>query len=74
MQTVDITKPVFELIKDDPELKDILIRIGFTPINSDKMLNTVGRVISPKVGIKQIGITRERLIEELEAKGYEVKE
>lgn len=74
MQTVDITKPVFELVKDDPELKEALIEIGFTPISSDKMLNTVGRVISPKDGIKQIGITRDRLIEELEAKGYEAKE
>lgn len=74
MQTVDITKAIFELVKDDPKLKEVLIEIGFTPISSDKMLNTVGRVISPKAGVKQIGITREQLIEELEAKGYKVKE
>ncbi|WP_286783625.1 DUF1858 domain-containing protein [Streptococcus sp. UBA4344] len=49
---IDLTKPVAEIIKEHPEIKDILVDLGFTPLANPAMLNTVGKVTSLKSGVK----------------------
>lgn len=74
MKQIDSNKTVYQLIKENPELKAILVNLGFTPLEDDKMLNTVGRMMPLKRGAKQVGIGQEKLIETLNQHGYEVKE
>lgn len=70
--TIDLTQPVAELIKTHPELKDILVELGFKPLANLAMLNTVGKVTSLKAGSKLAGVSLDKIKQTLEFKGYEV--
>lgn len=74
MKQIDIRKTVFQLIQEYPELKGILVNLGFTPLEDSKMLNTVGRMMPLNKGAKQVGISPERLVDVLQQEGFEVKE
>lgn len=73
MITIDGNRVVYDLIQDYPDLKPILVAIGFKPLNNDKMLNTVGRMMSLKNGAKQINLSMDELKEHLETKGYRLE-
>ena len=70
--TIDLTQPVAELIKTHPELKDILVELGFKPLANLAMLNTVGKVTSLKAGSKLAGVSLDKIKQTLEFNGYEV--
>ncbi|MGT2681573.1 DUF1858 domain-containing protein [Streptococcus porci] len=71
MNTIDLNQPVFELVQNNPELKDILIDLGFKPLGNPAMLNTVGKVTSLKAGSKMIKIPLETIKYTLECHGYD---
>ena len=52
MNTIDLSKPVAQTLKEHPEVKDILVDLGFKPLAKPAMLNTVGKVTSLKAGSK----------------------
>lgn len=56
MMLIDITKNVYELVKDNPKLKRDLIEMGFEPLANEKMLHTVGRMVSPKKEPNKLGL------------------
>lgn len=74
MKTIDGNKPVYDLIQENPELKDVLVNLGFTPLNNDKMLNTVGRMMTLNNGAKQIKLDSETLQAGLGEAGFELAE
>lgn len=74
MKKIDGNKTVYELIKETPELKSVLVDLGFTPLNNDKMLNTVGRMMSLYNGAKQINLNPQALNEGLKEEGFELEE
>ena len=51
---IDLSVPVAEVIEKHPEVLDVLVELGFTPLANPVMRNTVGRVVSIKKGV--IGI------------------
>ena len=56
--TIDLSQPVATIIKEHPEVKDLLIGLGFKPLSNPAMLNTVGKVTSLKAGSKLHGLFR----------------
>lgn len=74
MKKIDGNKTVYELIKETPKLKPVLVNLGFTPLNNDKMLNTVGRMMSLNNGAKQINLDPQALNEGLKKEGFELEE
>lgn len=72
MQAIDLNQPVYEIIKQHPELKQLLIDLGLTPLGNPAMLNTAGRITSLKKGAHLIGLPIEEIIRTLEWNGYEV--
>lgn len=72
MNTIDLSKPVAQTLKEHPEVKDILVDLGFQPLANPAMLNTVGKVTSLKAGSKLAKIPLETIIKTLEFNGYEV--
>ena len=54
--TIDLSQPVATIIKEHPEVKDLLIDLGFKPLSNPAMLNTVGKVTSLKAGSKLANI------------------
>lgn len=73
MKKIDSNKTVYELIKENPELKPVLVDMGFTPLNDDRMLNTVGRMMSLKNGAKQINLNEKELVEHLREANFELE-
>ena len=73
MKKIDGNRKVYDLIQEYPELKPILVDLGFQPLNDDKMLNSLGRIMSLKNGAKQIRLSEEDLMEGLRKEGYEVE-
>ena len=69
---IDLSKPVAETIKEHPEVKEILVDLGFKPLSKPAMLNTVGKVTSQKAGAKLANISLEKIQRTLEFNGYEV--
>ncbi|WP_307977012.1 DUF1858 domain-containing protein [uncultured Streptococcus sp.] len=72
MNTIDLNKPVAELIAANPELKDILVQLGFKPLANPAMLNTVGRVTTLKAGAKLANIPLETIKQTLIFNGYDI--
>ena len=48
--TIDLSQPVATIIKEHPEVKDLLIGLGFKPLSNPAMRNTVGKTFSLKAG------------------------
>ena len=69
---IDLSIPVAEVIEKQPEVLDVLVELGFTPLANPVMRNTVGRVISKKKGAGMNGIDLDKIKQTLELNGYEV--
>ncbi|UUM58515.1 DUF1858 domain-containing protein [Streptococcus suis] len=72
MNTIDLNLPVAEIINQHPEVKDILIELGFSPLANPAMLHTVGKVTSLKMGSKMTKISLKQIQQTLEWNGYQV--
>lgn len=72
MNTIDLNLPVAEIINQHPEVKEILVELGFKPLANLAMLNTIGKVTSLKTGSKMTKIPLDRIQQVLECNGYEV--
>ena len=55
-------------------MKDLLVEIGFKPLNQPQMVHTVGRITNLVKGSKIAKIPLETIVETLEMNGYIVKE
>ncbi len=66
MNTIDLNLPVAEIINQHPEVKDILVELGFKLLANPAMLNTVGKVTSLKTGSKMTKIPLDRIQQVLE--------
>lgn len=69
-----LSKTVYELCRENPEIIDIMKELGFTSITSPAMLNTAGRYMTIPKGAAMKGIDLEKIKEAFRQKGYEVIE
>lgn len=72
VQAVDLDKTVYETLQEHPDLKPLLIDLGFTPLANKAMLQTAGRITTLRKGSNLIGIPLEKIIQTLQWNGYEV--
>ncbi|WP_155970956.1 DUF1858 domain-containing protein [Streptococcus ruminantium] len=72
MNTIDLNLPVADIISQHPEVKELLIDLGFKPLANPAMLHTVGKMTSLKTGSKMTKIPLERIQQVLEYNGYDV--
>ena len=52
MKYIDLNKSVYDLVKEYPELVDIMDELGFSEIKKPVMLNSVGRFMTIPKGAK----------------------
>ncbi|MDO4621130.1 MAG: DUF438 domain-containing protein, partial [Lachnospiraceae bacterium] len=69
---LDLSKPVFELVQEYPELTDILKDLGFTEITKTAMLHSVGRITTIPKGAKMRGISMMKVVMTLMRHGFEL--
>lgn len=72
MKQIDLSKSVYELVSEYPELADIMASLGFTEIAKKLVLNSVGRMTTIPKGAKMKGIPMERILETFKEHGFEV--
>jgi len=71
---INLSKTVFELCKDEPEIADIMKELGFADITNPAMMKTAGRFMTIPKGAKMKGIPMEKIIQVFQDKGYKIEE
>lgn len=69
---IDLTRPVYELIREHPEIAEIMKNLGFDNIVNPAMLNTVGRIMTIPKGAAMKKIDIAHIEKEFEAHGFEI--
>ena len=72
MKEISLDTNLYELIKQHPDLKEIMFELGFTEIIKPGMLNTVGRMMSLRKGCNFRKIEISELIKKFEQHNYKV--
>lgn len=70
---IDLSKTVYELTKEYPELVDIMADLGFTEVKKKAMLNSVGKMMTLPKGAKMKKISMEKIIKTLMEQGFELE-
>jgi len=71
-KSLDLSKSVYDLCKDNPELKQLLYDLGFTDITKAGMLSTAGRFMTIEKGAAIRKIDLEKIKGTLRDNGYTV--
>ena len=69
---LDLDKSVASLVKEYPEVADIMVELGFTEIKNPAMLASVGRIMNLKKGSQMKKIPMEEIIRAFRNKGFEI--
>ena len=69
---LDLDKSVASLVKEYPEVTDIMADLGFTEIKNPAMLASVGRIMNLKKGSQMKKIPMEKIVRAFREKGFEI--
>lgn len=72
-KVLDLSKSVYELSKEYPEIIDIMKGLGFDSIANPAMLNTAGRFMTIEKGAEMKKIDIEKIKETFMKKGFTIK-
>ena len=71
---LDLDKSVASLVKEYPEVADIMHELGFTEIKNPAMLASVGRIMNLKKGSQMKKIPMEEIVRAFREKGFEIRD
>lgn len=71
---IDLSKSVYELVREYPELAEVMAGMGFTEITKKLVLNSVGRMTTIPKGAKMKGFDLEYILKTLRENGFEVEQ
>ena len=69
-KTIDMSRSVYELVSEYPELQDIMAELGFTEIKKPAMLHSVGKLMTIPRGAKIKNIPIDQVITALMEHGF----
>ena len=69
---LDLDKSVASLVKEYPEVADIMANLGFTEIKNPAMLASVGRIMNLKKGSQMKKIPLEEIVRAFREKGFKI--
>ena len=72
MKPLDLSRSVYDLVKEYPELQQIMYDLGFTEINKKAMLHSVGKIMTIPKGAQMKGISMADVIGSLQEHGFEI--
>lgn len=72
VKTINLSKSLYEICKENPEVVEIMKELGFEAISSPGMLNTAGRIMTIPKGAAMKNIPMEKITEAFSKKGYEL--
>ncbi|HKM03326.1 MAG TPA: DUF1858 domain-containing protein [Lachnospiraceae bacterium] len=71
---INLSKTVYEIYNENPEIMKILQDLGFQDIGKPGMMNTVGRFMTIPKGAAMKKISMEQIKKTLLEKGYVIRE
>lgn len=74
MKTIDLSKTVYAICSEYPEVVDVMREIGFREITNPGMLNTAGRFMTIPKGASMKKINMNQIKEAFAEKGFEINE
>ena len=74
MKEISLKDTVFEAVSKFPEIREVIISLGFAPLRDDKMLQTAGRMMTLGRAAKQFGLSYETVAQKLAEHGFTAKE
>ena len=69
---IDFSKTVFELTNEYPEIKDIMVELGFTEIVKEELRNSMGKIMTIPKGAMVKGIPMPDIIAAFMVHGFEL--
>ena len=69
-KTLDLSKTIYELCKEDPKIIPIMLQAGFSEIANPLMLATAGRVMTIPQGAKMRKISLDTVTQVFRSHGY----
>lgn len=69
---INLSKSVYEICKEHPDIIEIMKELGFESITNPGMLNTAGRFMTIPKGASMKSIPLDKIKEALSNKGYEI--
>lgn len=72
MMEIDFSKSLYELVSQYPEIKEIMLGIGFNEMTKPGMLQTAGRYMTIPKGAKMKKIPLEAIIQAFEEAGFQI--
>ena len=69
---IDFSKSLYELVSQYPEMKEIMLGIGFNEIRKPGMLQTAGRYMTIPKGAKMKKIPLATIIQAFEEAGFQI--
>jgi len=73
MTVIDLSKSVYELTEQYPELIDILKNLGFLGVRNPITRNSLGRATTIPQGCQRMGMELGEVIKILKEHGFEIK-
>ncbi|WP_319468661.1 DUF1858 domain-containing protein [uncultured Trichococcus sp.] len=74
MKEISLNDTVYNLVKQYPEIRELIISLGFEPLRSDKMLNTAGRIMTIGKALKRNDVPEDAFVETLAANRPVIRE
>ncbi len=74
MSIISLKTPVYQLVKEHPEIREIMAALGFKDILLPGMLETAGRIMTLEKGGALKKIPLEKIREALAAAGFQVRD
>lgn len=71
-KSIDLRKPVAELVREYPEIKELMVEAGFKEITHPMALALQGKVMTIPEGAKIKNIPVEKVMELFERHGFRV--
>ena len=71
-KTLDLSKSVYDLVQQAPEVADIMVELGFSEITKKAMLHSVGRMMTIPKGSEVKGIPMDKIVDAFRQHGFDV--
>lgn len=74
MKEISLHDTVYDTVTNHPDVREVIISLGFAPLRDDRMLATAGRMMTLGRAAKQFGLSYETIAKTMEAHGFTLKE
>ena len=73
-KSIDLSRPVYGICTEHPEIRELMISLGFKELANPAMFNTAARFVTIPKGAETHGIDLELVKQRIRALGFVIRE